>query len=77
MQHYIETEGDTVEEAIEHALNELEVTREQVTIDIVNEPTKGDFEFRRETSEGSRNTQARCHDRTGDNPKGAAHSDGN
>lgn len=45
MQHYIETEGDTVEEAIEHALNELEVTREQVTIDIVNEPTKGILNF--------------------------------
>lgn len=45
MQHYIETEGDTVEEAIEHALNELEATREQVTIDIVNEPTKGILNF--------------------------------
>ena len=45
MQHYIETEGDTVEEAIEHALNELEVTREQVTIDIINEPTKGILNF--------------------------------
>ena len=45
MQHYIETEGDTVEEAIEHALHELEVTREQVTIDIVNEPTKGILNF--------------------------------
>ena len=45
MQHYIETEGDTVEEAIEQALNELEATREQVTIDIVNEPTKGILNF--------------------------------
>ena len=45
MQHYIETEGDTVEEAIEHALNELEATREQVTIDIINEPTKGILNF--------------------------------
>ena len=45
MQNYIETEGDTVEEAIEHALNELEATREQVTIDIVNEPTKGILNF--------------------------------
>ncbi len=45
MQHYIETEGDTVEEAIEHALTELEATREQVTIDIVNEPTKGILNF--------------------------------
>ena len=45
MQHYIETEGDTVEEAIEQALTELEATREQVTIDIVNEPTKGILNF--------------------------------
>lgn len=45
MQHYIETEGDTVEEAIEQALTELEVTREQVTIDIVTEPTKGILNF--------------------------------
>ena len=45
MQHYIETEGDTVEEAIEQALNELDVTREQVTIDLVSEPTKGILNF--------------------------------
>lgn len=45
MQHYIETEGDTVEEAIEHALTELEATRDQVTIDIVSEPTKGILNF--------------------------------
>lgn len=45
MQHYIETEGDTVEEAIEHALTELGATRDQVTIDIVNEPTKGILNF--------------------------------
>ena len=45
MQHYIETEGDTVEEAIESALTELEATRDQVTIDIVSEPTKGILNF--------------------------------
>ena len=45
MQHYIETEGDTVEEAIEQALKELEVTREQVTIDLISEPTKGILNF--------------------------------
>ena len=45
MQHYIETEGDTVEEAIGHALTELEATRDQVTIDIVSEPTKGILNF--------------------------------
>lgn len=45
VQHYIETEGETVEEAIENALSELEATREQVTIDIINEPTKGILNF--------------------------------
>ena len=45
MQHYIEAEGNTVEEAIEQALNELEATREQVTIDIISEPTKGILNF--------------------------------
>ena len=45
MQYYIETEGETVEEAIENALSELEATREQVTIDIISEPTKGILNF--------------------------------
>ena len=45
VQHYIETEGDTVEEAIEQALTELEATREQVTIDLISEPTKGILNF--------------------------------
>ncbi|MDE0424681.1 MAG: protein jag [Candidatus Poribacteria bacterium] len=45
MQHYIQAESDTVEEAIEQALNELEATREQVTIDIISEPTKGILNF--------------------------------
>ena len=45
MQHYIEAEGDTVEEAIEQALNELEATRDQVTIDLISEPTKGILNF--------------------------------
>lgn len=45
MQHYIETEGDTVKEAIADALSELDATREQVTIDIVSEPTKGILNF--------------------------------
>ena len=34
-----------MEEAIEQALTELEATRDQVTIDIVNEPTKGILNF--------------------------------
>ena len=45
MQNYIETEAETVEEAIENALKELEATREQVNIVIVNEPTKGILSF--------------------------------
>ena len=45
MQHYIESEGNTVEEAIEQSLNELKATREQVTIDIISEPTKGILNF--------------------------------
>ena len=45
MQHYIEAEGETVEEAIQNALSELEATREQVTIDIISEPTKGILNF--------------------------------
>ena len=64
MQYYIETEGETVEEAIENALSELEATREQVTIDIINEPTKRDIELRRETSESPSNAQTGCLRRT-------------
>lgn len=45
MQNYIETEAETVEEAIEIALSELEVTREQVNIIVINEPTKGILSF--------------------------------
>ncbi len=45
MQNYIETEAETVEEAIEIALTQLEATREQVSILIINEPTKGILSF--------------------------------
>ena len=45
MQNYIETEAETVEEAIEIALTQLEATREQVNIIIINEPTKGILSF--------------------------------
>ena len=45
MQNYIETEAETVEEAIEIALTELETTHEQVNIIIINEPTKGILSF--------------------------------
>lgn len=45
MQNYIETEAETVEEAIDLALNELDTTREHVNIIIINEPTKGILSF--------------------------------
>ena len=45
MQHYIETEADTVEEALELALLQLKATREEVNIIIINEPTKGILSF--------------------------------
>ncbi len=45
MQNYIETEAETVEAAIEIALTQLEATREQVNIIIINEPTKGILSF--------------------------------
>ena len=45
MQNYIETEAETVEEAIEIALAQLETTREEVNIIIINEPTKGILSF--------------------------------
>ncbi len=45
MQNYIETEADTVEEAMELALLQLKVTREEVNIIIINEPTKGILSF--------------------------------
>ena len=45
MQNYIETEAETVEEAIDIALTELDTTRELVNIIIINEPTKGILSF--------------------------------
>ena len=45
MQNFIETEAETVEEAIDLALSELQVTREDVNIIILNEPTKGILSF--------------------------------
>ncbi len=45
MQDYIETEGNTVEEAIESALAGLGLEREQVTVTIISEPTKGILKF--------------------------------
>ena len=76
MQHYIETEGDTVEEAIEQALNELQATREQVTIDIVTEPTKGILNFGAKPAKVRRNAQTRCDFCTRRNPKRNSQQDG-
>lgn len=45
MQDFIETEAETVEEAINLALSELQATREDVNIIILNEPTKGILSF--------------------------------
>ena len=45
MQNYIETEAETVEEAIDIALTELDTTRDHVNIIIINEPTKGILSF--------------------------------
>src|SRR5262245_60194284 len=41
----IESEGDTIDEAIERALTALEVGRDQVEVDIVTDATKGVFGF--------------------------------
>lgn len=41
MQQYIETEGRTTEEALAHALEELDVSREQVSVKVIHEATKG------------------------------------
>lgn len=40
---YIEKTGRTVDEAVESALKEMNLTREQVDIEIMEEPTKGLF----------------------------------
>ena len=41
MQHYIEMEGETTEEALNHALEELGVDRDLVNVKVLREPTKG------------------------------------
>lgn len=41
MQQYIETEGKTTEEALAHALEKLDVSREQVSVKVIHEATKG------------------------------------
>ena len=41
MHQYIEVEEDTTEEALETALKELGVSREQVSVKVIHEPTKG------------------------------------
>jgi len=41
--HSIESEGKTVEEAVESALEQLEVSREQVDVEVIEEPHGGLF----------------------------------
>ena len=41
MHQYIEVEENTTEEALEAALKELGVSREQVSVKVIHEPTKG------------------------------------
>ena len=41
MHQYIEVEEDTTEEALEVALKELGVSRDQVSVKVLHEPTKG------------------------------------
>jgi len=41
VQHYIEMEGETTEEALNHALEELGVDRDLVNVKVLREPTKG------------------------------------
>ena len=41
MHQYIEVEENTTEEALEAALKELGVSREQVSVRVLHEPTKG------------------------------------
>lgn len=41
MQHYIEMEGETTEEALNHALEELGVDRDMVNVKVLREPSKG------------------------------------
>ncbi len=42
---FVETEGDTIDQAIENALKALGVPREKITIDILSEGKKGIFGF--------------------------------
>ena len=43
MQQYVEIEGQTTGEALEHGLEELGVSRDQVNVKVIREPTKGIF----------------------------------
>lgn len=43
VQQYVEIEGQTTGEALEHGLEELGVSRDQVNVKVIREPTKGIF----------------------------------
>ena len=42
---FVETDGDTIDQAIENALNRLGVSRDKITVDVLSEGKKGIFGF--------------------------------
>ena len=42
---YVETEGDTIDEAIENALKKLGAKRDKITVDVLSEGRKGILGF--------------------------------
>ena len=42
---HVETEGDTIEQAIENALKQLGVERDKITVEVLSEGKKGIFGF--------------------------------
>ena len=52
---FVETEGDTIDAAIDNALKLIGVSRDKVTVDVISEERKGIlFGFRRAKSQGPR-----------------------
>ncbi|SFR11931.1 RNA-binding cell elongation regulator Jag/EloR [Desulfoscipio geothermicus] len=43
--NYVEKSGKTVEEAVENALREINLTRDEIEIEVLEEPSKGLFGF--------------------------------
>ena len=60
---FVETEGDTIDAAIENALKLLGVGREKITVDIISEGRKGILGFGAQKAQDSRRAAkiaARC-----------------